>query len=124
MFDPSVYLPGEQVTQIFSPVVSSNCPAKQSLHEVLPVSANRPVAHEMHPEDSSTSDIVFTAQSVQLLLKVAPLFGFFFPAAQLLQSSELVKPVADEYRPCGHPIQTLMEKAPVSVEYNPAGQSF
>ena len=105
-------------------VAFSNCPAKQSEHELLPFLAKRPAAHEMHAEDPSTSDIVFAAQSVQLLLKVAPLFGFFFPAAQLLQSSELVKPVADEYRPCGHPMQTLMETALVSVEYNPAGQSF
>ena len=105
-------------------VLSSNCPAKQSVHAVLPFLAKRPVAHEMHANDPSTSDFVSAAQSVQLLLKVAPLFGFFFPAAQLLQSSGLVKPVADEYRPSGHPMQTLMETAPVSVVYNPAGQSF
>jgi hypothetical protein len=34
----------------FSPlyVVSSNCPAKQSVHDVLPSEAERPSAHEMH----------------------------------------------------------------------------
>jgi hypothetical protein len=53
-----------------------------------------------------------------------PLFGFLFPAAQLLHLSGLVKPVADEYCPCGHPMQTLLETAPISVEYNPAEQSI
>jgi hypothetical protein len=102
--DESVYWPGEQSEQIVSPVpvVSSNCPAKQSLHEVLPSAAKRPVAHEMQAEDPSTSDFVCTAQSVQLLLKVAPWFGFFFPAAHLLQSSKRVTPFAEEYRPAMH----------------------
>ena len=40
-----------------------------------------------------------------------------------MQLFELIKPVADEYRPGGHPMQTLLETAAVSVEYNPAGQS-
>ena len=51
------------------------------------------------------------------------MFGFFLPAAHLLHLSELVNPVADEYRPSGHPMQTLLETAPSSVEYNPAGHS-
>ena len=107
-------MPGEQGEQIFSLfVVSSNWPAKQSVHEVLPAEAERPSAHEMHAEDPSSSDFVFAAQSVQLLLKLAPWFGFFFPAAHLLQSSGLVKPVADEYRPSGHPRQTVLDTAPI-----------
>jgi hypothetical protein len=77
------------VEHFFSPlfVVSSNCPAKQSVHEVLPSAAKRPVAHGMHSEDPSSSDFVFAAQSVQLLLKLALLFEFFFPAAHLLHLS-------------------------------------
>ena len=46
--DESVYLPGEQVEQIVSlaPVISSNCPAKQSEHLVLPgLDVLRPAAH-------------------------------------------------------------------------------
>jgi hypothetical protein len=43
-------LPGEQVEHFFSLVfvVSSNWPAKQSVHDVLPATAERPSAHEMH----------------------------------------------------------------------------
>jgi hypothetical protein len=82
-------LPGEQGEQISSPVlvVSSNWPAKQSVHDVLPAAAKRPSAHGMHSEDPSSSDFVFAAQSVQLLLKLALLFEFFFPAAHLLHLS-------------------------------------
>jgi hypothetical protein len=67
----------------------------------------------VHTDDPSFSDFVFTAQLVQLLLKLAPLFEFFFPAAHLLHLSELIKPVAEEYRPSGHPMQTLLETAPI-----------
>jgi hypothetical protein len=62
-------------------------------------------------------------QSWHAALVFEPLSGFFLPAAQLLHLSGLVKPVANEYRPCGHPMQRLLETAPSSVEYNPAGQS-
>jgi hypothetical protein len=91
------------------PVVSSNCPAKQSVHFVLPFSAERPVAHEMQLEDPSTSDFVFAAHFVQLVLKVAPRCGFFFPAAHLLQSFKLDTPLADEYRPDGHALHEAPE---------------
>jgi len=78
----------------------------------------------MQKEDPVDFEKVLTAQTVQFVLKMAPWCGFFFPAAHLLHSSGLVKPVADEYRPCGHPMQTLLETALISVEYNPAGQSI
>ena len=77
----------------------------------------------MQEEDPVAFEKVLAAQSVQFVLKVAPWCGFFFPAAQLLHLSELVNPVADEYRPSGHPMQTLLETAPICAEYNPAGQS-
>ena len=83
------------------------------MHDVLPAKADRPSTHGMHSEDPSSSDFVFSAQSVQLLLKLAPLFGFFFPAAHLLHLSELINPVAEEYRPSGHPMQTVLETAPI-----------
>jgi hypothetical protein len=104
-------VPGKQGEQISSPVlvVSSNCPAKQSVHDVLPSEAERPSAHDMHSEDPSTSDIVFAAHSVQLPLKVAPWRGFFFPAAHLLQSSKLDTPLAEEYLPGGHDLQESLE---------------
>jgi len=77
----------------------------------------------LQEEDPVAFEKVSISHSVQLVLEVAPWCGFFFPAAQLLHSSELVKPVADEYRPCGHPRQALLEAAPISAEYNPAGHS-
>jgi hypothetical protein len=78
----------------------------------------------LQEEDPVAFEKVLAAQSVQFVLEVAPWCGFFFPAAQLLHSSGLVKPVADEYRPSGHPMQALLETAPISAEYNPAGQSI
>ena len=77
----------------------------------------------MQEEDPVAFEKVLAAQSVQFVLEVAPWCGFFFPAAQLLHSSGLVKPVADEYVPCGHPMQAVLATAPISVEYKPAGHS-
>jgi len=56
----------------------------------------------LQEEDPVVFEKVLTAHSEQLILKVAPLFGFFFPAAHLLQSSKRVAPFAEEYRPAKH----------------------
>jgi hypothetical protein len=90
-------------------VVFSYCPAKQSVHDVLPATAKRPVAQPSHSEDPATSDFVLARQFVQSTLKVEPLFGFFFPAAHLLQSFKLETALAEEYVPDGHALQATME---------------
>ena len=105
----------------FVPIPAS--PALHLVHVALPSSDFSPTPQETHSKDPSSFDFVLASHFVQLVLKVAPRFGFFFPAAHLLQSSGLVTPVADEYRPRGHPTQTLLETAPISAEYDPAGQS-
>jgi hypothetical protein len=73
----------------------------------------------MHADDPSYSDFVFAAQSIQSLLKLAPWFGFFFPAAHLLQLSTLDNPTAVEYVPDGHPRHSLMVVAPVVLDHRP-----
>ena len=67
------------------------------MHDVLPATAERPSAHDMHSADPATSDFVLGPQSVQSVLKVEPLFGFFFPAAHLLHNALLETAVAEEY---------------------------
>jgi hypothetical protein len=74
-------------------------------HLALPSSAFLPTPQDTHSEDPSTSDFVLTAQSVQSLLEAELLFGFFFPAAHLLQSFKLETPLAEEYVPDGHVLQ-------------------
>tara|TARA_B110000091_G_scaffold194049_1_gene219564 strand:+ start:391 stop:618 length:228 start_codon:yes stop_codon:yes gene_type:complete len=60
-------------------------------------------------------------QSVQLLLDVEPGCGFFFPAAQLLQSSERVTPLAEEYRPAMQFTQSFFSFNSVWLLHVPAG---
>ena len=96
-----------------APVALLNVPGSQTWHLLLPGSEDLPASQFTHFEDPSSSDLVFAAQRVQFVLKLAPWCGFFFPAAHLLHLSGLVKPVADEYRPSGHPMQALLETAPI-----------
>ena len=92
-----------QISSLLTPFL--NLPGAQSEHLVLPFLEVRPRAHWSHSEDPSNSDVVLATQFVQSALKVEPLFGFFFPAAHLLQSVALTTPFADEYVPCGHASQ-------------------
>ena len=85
-----------------APVALLNVPDSQAWHLLLPGSEDLPASQFTHFEDPSSSDFVFAAQRVQFLLKLAPWCGFFFPAAHLLQSSERVTPLAEEYRPAMH----------------------
>jgi hypothetical protein len=73
----------------------------------LPGSDVLPTSQSTQSEDPATSDFVLGPQSVHALLEVEPSFAFFLPAAQLLQSSELVTPFAEEYLPVTQLIQSL-----------------
>jgi len=116
------YWPGRHGSQApFVPVPAS--PASHLVHFKLPFCDFSPTPQEVHWEDPSSAALVLARQSSHAALLLEPLFGFFFPAAQLMHLSGLVKPVAEEYVPGGHPMQTLSETAPLSVEYKPAGHS-
>jgi len=75
------------------------------VHFKLPFTDFSPTPQESHLEDPSAAAFVLARQSSHASLLLEPLFGFFFPAAQLLHLSGLVKPVAEEYRPCGQAAQ-------------------
>ena len=116
MFDASVYVPGGQVVQIFSPVlvVSSYCPAKQSVHDVLPAKAKRPVPHEVHSVVLLLSvEAVSAWQSMQF---AAPMTSLYSPWKQGMHD---VCPALGWAYPSGHCAHASMFNAPV---YVPGGQ--
>jgi len=116
MFDASVYVPGGQLAQIFSPVfvVSSYCPAKQSVHDVLPAKAKRPVAHEVHSVVLLLSvEAVSAWQSLQV---AAPVSSLYSPGKQGMHD---VCPALGWAYPSGHGVHAFMFDASV---YVPGGQ--
>jgi len=95
-------LPDEQLEQIFSPVdvVSSYCPAKQSVHDVLPSVAKRPLAHALHSVVLFlANEYVFTAQSLQVVALVSSLYS------PLTQGTQDVCIATDCAYPFGHRLQ-------------------
>jgi hypothetical protein len=78
---------------------------EHTAQRTLPVTAVLPEGQAPHKGDPVAFEKVLASHSVQLVLKVAPLLGFFFPAAHLLQSFTLETPLANEYVPDGHAAQ-------------------
>jgi len=95
-------LPDEQLEQIFSPmaVVSLNCPAKQSLHDVLPSVAKRPAPQALHSLVLFlANEYVFAAQSLQVVALVSSLYS------PLAQGTHDVCSATDCAYPFGHRLQ-------------------